>query len=288
MNLPSWLNEPAEQLSAMIRDARVPHAVLIHGPIGWGESILASHFALSLLKVDLDRDARALAHPDLRWVEPDEATLKVEQIRGVSEFMMQTARQGGAKVVVVNQAHRMTTNAANALLKTLEEPPDGGYLVLVTHTPQRLPPTVLSRCQRIQVRGVSNRVVEAWLGERGFESRDLASLMVELGGAPYAVLEALEREDQPIWGVLGAVRTDKTSALDAAAAWRQADLVDLSDRWLRHVHRLAREATDARALLEFADELAVVRIAAMTNSGLSRQVQLERLLLAWRSMPRAE
>ena len=294
MNLPSWLAGPGERLAGMLEGGRAPHAVLIDGPGGWGEALLASDFALRLLGEDPAGDARALAHPDLRWVEPEEATVKIEQVRDLIGFMHQTPVRGAAKAAVLEHAERMTVNAANALLKTLEEPPAGSYLVLVTNAPQRLPATVRSRCQRVPVHPAQRGVVEAWLRERGFETPAVGHLLVELGGAPFRVLDALEENEAPIWDVLKAVGAGRTSALDAASEWRNMDLAELCARWLRHVHRMARARVDGtRAeganrdplpLLDFAARLTAVRGAALTNSGLARQVQLERLLLEW---PRA-
>ena len=281
MTLPSWLAEPSGRLVRMLDGGRAPHAVLIDGPGGWGEGLLASDFALRLLGPGVSGDARSLAHPDLRWVEPEEATVKIEQVRDLIGFMHQTAVRGGAKVAVLEHAERMTVNAANALLKTLEEPPAGSYLLLVTSAPQRLPATVRSRCQRVPVYPAAPGIVERWLAERGFDSPAAGHLLVELGGAPYRALDALERDEAPIWDVLQAVGAGRTGALDAASEWRAADLAELCARWLRHVHRLSRTCTDARPLLGFAARLTALRAAALTNSGLARQVQLERLLLDW-------
>ncbi|MYE13157.1 MAG: hypothetical protein F4X99_16195 [Gammaproteobacteria bacterium] len=284
MSLPGWLAEPAQRLDRMLEGARTPHAVLIDGPGGWGEGLLASHFVLRLLGEERTADARSLAHPDLRWVEPEDATVKIEQVRDLTGFMFQTAVRGATKAAVLEQADRMTVNAANALLKTLEEPPPGSYLVLVTSAPQRLPATVRSRCQRVAVHPAGPDAVAAWLRERSLDSPDVAPLLVELGGAPYRVLEALEREEKPIWDVLQAVAAGRKGALDAAAEWRTADLPELCARWLRHVHRMVRTRPDPRPLLDFAARLTALRAAALANSGLARQTQLERVLLDWRDV----
>ncbi len=282
MTPPSWLAGPAERLERMREGERTPHAVLVDGPGGWGEALLASRFVLRLLGEDAQGDARTLAHPDLRWVEPEDATVKIEQVRDLIGFMHRTAVRGGNKAAVLEDADRMTVNAANALLKTLEEPPPGSFLVLVTSAPQRLPATVRSRCQRVPVHPAGGPAVAAWLAARGFESPDVGRLLVELGGAPYRVLAALERDERPIWSVLEAVAAGRTKALDAAAEWRGADLAELCARWLRHVHHMARTRSDVRPLLDFATRLTTLRSAALANSGLARQVQLERLLLDWR------
>ena len=284
MSLPDWLAEPARRLDRMVEDGRTPHAVLIDGPGGWGESLLASHFVLRLLGEGPGADARTLAHPDLRWVEPEDATVKIEQVRDLIGFMFQTAVRSGTKAAVLERADRMTINAANAVLKTLEEPPPGSHLVLVTSAPQRLPATVRSRCQRVAVHAAGREAAAAWLRERGRDSPEVGPLLVELGGAPYRVLEALEQDEKPIWGVLEAVAAGRVGALDAAADWRTVDLPELCARWLRHVHRMVRTRPDPRPLLDFAVRLTALRSAALANSGLARQAQLERVLLDWREV----
>ena len=285
MSLPPWLLAPSRKFERMIDSGRTPHAVLVHGPGGWGEDMLAARCALTLLELNPESNARTLAHPDLRWVDPDGQTVKIDQVRAVSEFMYQTAQRGAAKVAVLNRADRMTVNAANALLKTLEEPSSGGFLILVTDAPDRLSPTVRSRCQRIPVFPADKEQVLAWLVEQGFDADRARAHATELGGAPYRVLQALERGDEPIRGVLDAVASGKQPSLAAAEAWRDEDLVDLTGRWVRIVHGMARDTNDPRALVAFADDLTGLRMAALTNSGLGRQLQLERLLFAWASLP---
>ena len=269
----------------MMSSGRTPHAVLVHGPGGWGEEMLASWCALTLLQLDTGSDARALAHPDLRWVDPDGQTVRIDQVRAIGEFMVQTAGRGGAKVAVLNRADRMTVNAANAVLKTLEEPSSGGFLILVTDAPDLLPATVRSRCQRIPVFAAGQADVLAWLVAQGFGADRASAHAMELGGAPYRVLESLQRGDDPIGVVLEAVASGDRSTLEAAEAWRNEDLVELTGRWVRIVHGMARDAEDPRALVDFGDDLAALRTAALTSSGLGRQLQLERLLFAWASLP---
>lgn len=285
MSLAPWLLEPARRFERLMDGGRTPHAVLVHGPGGWGEEMLAARCALSLLSLDAESNARALAHPDLRWVDPDGQTLKIDQVRDVGEFMVRTARRGVAKVAVLNRADRMTVNAANALLKTLEEPTAGGFLILVTDAPDRLPATVRSRCQRIPVFAADDATVLAWLVAQGFDADRASAHATELGGAPYGVLEALERGDEPIRGVLDAVVSGEQSSLAAAENWRDEDLAELIGRWVRIVHAMARDAENPRTLVDFADQLTALRMAALTNSGLGRQLQLERLLFAWASLP---
>lgn len=285
MTLPPWLSEPAAAFDRLIAGGRMPHALLVQGPGGWGEELLANRFALALVGADAAADAREIAHPDLRWIDamPPAATIKIDQIRELTAFMQQTAGRAEAKAAVLNQAHCMNPNAANALLKTLEEPPPGSYLILVSDAPQQLPATVRSRCQRIAVYAGAAGDAEAWLAEQGHPADRAASLLRELGGAPVRTREALERGEAPVWERLQDVAAGRASTLDAAQDWAREDLPEFIGRWLRLVHRLTLETAAPRALLRFETELTAVRAAAMANGSLNTQLQLERLLLHWRA-----
>ena len=91
-------------------------------------------------------------HPDLHRIRPEGTSraVKVEQIREASEFLSMTSHAGGPKIVIIEQSHQMNASAANALLKTLEEPNPDSYLLLVTESVSSMMPTIKSRCQRLQ------------------------------------------------------------------------------------------------------------------------------------------
>jgi len=133
-----WHAPAVTQLAAAWASQHLPHALLLHGAAGLGKRHLAAWLAASVL---CDRGAGALgrcgacasckliaagSHADLAWVLPEEDKLQlsVDQIRALSERLAKTSyRQGGYKVAIIDPAHQMSVAAANALLKTLEEPP---------------------------------------------------------------------------------------------------------------------------------------------------------------------
>src|SRR5690606_12400472 len=145
-----------------------------------------------------DRHLPADHHPDLHWVFPEEDkhTISVEQIRAVGDEIALKAYAGAAKVVIVEPADAMTVAAANSLLKTLEEPPPGTFLLLVSHRPERLPSTIRSRCQQVHVAGPTADELAAWLGQR--PAAELEALALLAGGAPVAMAE-LAGEDN--WNI---------------------------------------------------------------------------------------
>ena len=280
---PPWLAAPLERLDAIYD--RLPHGLLIQGPGGWGEEAVAAALVTRLLRLDPAQSPREVAHPDLRWVAPEAGVIKVDQMRATIEFLHQTPRFAGRKAAVINAADCMNQNAANALLKSLEEPPDNSFAVLVTGAPERLLPTVCSRCQRLEVHPASDDVVMAWLAEAGVDRERAEHLAIEYGSAPFTVRDAVERGEEPLMSALVAAAREPAKALDVAEGHREASLADLTARWLRIVHwamrhRLPR-APRLRDLLDFADELQSLRAMAVANTGLNRVMQLHRLFLLW-------
>lgn len=189
---------------------RLPHALLLHGMVGVGKRQLALSLAEWLLcerplggsACGQCRSCNWLAqggHPDLRIVEPrtedaeadkpkrGRQMIVVGDVREATEMLALSSHQGGWRVVLIQPAEAMNPAAANALLKTLEEPPPRVMLILVSHQPRRLPPTVLSRCHRLAVPRPDPSVAMAWLEDHPLA--DAEGLLLEAGGAPLLALE---------------------------------------------------------------------------------------------------
>ena len=281
MNEPPWLREALAGVRRM--QSRLPHALLIHGPRGWGEERIANALALDLMHLDPGRDAREVAHPDLRWLQPEEGVIKVDSVREIVDFMVRTPQTAGRKIAVIEDADRMNVHAANALLKSLEEPPPESFVALSSSAPERLLPTVRSRCQQIQVRPGNPDEVRGWLHSAGVALDNVGYWAVEYAGAPFAIVSAAERGQEPLWTSLERAARSPSAARAAGDGLRAEDLVDLLERWLRIAHWLVRQvAAPERALvLDFANEILNVRRAALVNTGLNRSMQLQRLLLIW-------
>ncbi|MBJ7608680.1 MAG: AAA family ATPase [Candidatus Dormibacteraeota bacterium] len=171
------------------RDGRLGHAVLLTGPSGVGKTALACDFASAVL--DASRwPGGLLAHPDL-WLEDSDAErIGIDRVRpgapaetgpSLQDAMSLRTYAGGARIAVMARAERLTEQAADALLKTLEEPPPDTVIVLCAANPDALPATILSRAQHIGVGRVGVPRISAWLEEQGLEAR-LAGLAAALSG----------------------------------------------------------------------------------------------------------
>jgi DNA polymerase III subunit delta' len=218
-----WLLSLCDQLKTARRSNRFPTGLLIHDERGAGGEALARFASQLALCREADspcgrcRDCRqwqAGQHPDFTWVVPLEESkyIRVEQIRELCEALTLTAHNGGATVVLLQPADSLNANAANALLKTLEEPRAGVSLLLLCSEPSRLPATIVSRCQRMRVRPPSREQSIAWLEQHGGRGPWPVVLDV-LGNAPY---EALQVDA----AALARLKSETDRALDDATAGR--------------------------------------------------------------------
>lgn len=185
---------------------KLPHAMLLAGPAHVGKGRFAHALAGYLLCAQPTAEGRcgdcntchlfsAGTHPDFRQVEPEESKLiRIEQIRDLIDWASQTSQMGGLKVALLTPAEKMNVQSANALLKCLEEPAPNTVLLLVSHQPGRLLPTVKSRCQRIDFPLPRARESLPWLESMIGDDQDAALLLRVAGGAPLAVVERMDEE----------------------------------------------------------------------------------------------
>jgi DNA polymerase III subunit delta' len=234
---PKWLAPAMASLSAARTAGRFPHALMIHDTVGGGGDWLAewaAKLALCLSANDAPcgtcvgcTRVAANQHPDLIRVHPieDSKQLRIEQVRDLGQELALTSHQGGYKVGLLSPADLMNRFAANALLKTLEEPPPRTLLILVVTQPSRLPATILSRCQKLKVRAPSRAESLEWLqATRG--AGDWAGVLDVVGDAPFVAAEA----DSKAIPALGAETRRTLEEIEAGAA----DPVATAERWHRN------------------------------------------------------
>jgi DNA polymerase III subunit delta' len=233
---PAWLEEHTATLRRAFHAERFPHALLIHETPGAGGEWLAAWSAQLVLcrraaqapcgECVGCRRVAALQHPDLAWVRPEGESrqIRIEQVRDLSAELALTSHAGGYKVGVMTPADALNRFAANALLKTLEEPPERTLLVLVATQPSKLPPTIASRCQRLRVRAPSREHSLAWLLEARGPADWTAALDV-LGEAPMLAAQADAAE-------VAAIGAESLRTLDELTRG-EADPVAAAERWAR-------------------------------------------------------
>lgn len=215
-------NEPILK-SLAARAEKLPHALLIHGAQGVGKLALAERIAQTLLceaasgtkpcgKCDGCRWFLAGSHPDFRRLEPESmmkevepeegeaapakktkpsTEIKIEQVRAIADFLNLRSHRGRQRVALVHPAEDMNANAANALLKGLEEPPAGAMFLLVSHRPASLLPTIRSRCVAVPVPLPPRQTALDWLSGQGAKGAE--RWLAYAGGAPLRALEYAAR-----------------------------------------------------------------------------------------------
>jgi DNA polymerase-3 subunit delta' len=124
----------------------------------------------------------------------DSKQIKIEQIRDVIDWAMQTAQQGGNKICIIDPADALNIQSANALLKSLEEPPPNTTIVLVTDQPAKLLATLRSRCQKIECHLPERDEALAWLQQHETVNADVGLLLEIAGGVPLRVINSIDEE----------------------------------------------------------------------------------------------
>ena len=319
-----WQDSLWQQMAGRAQHA---HAYLLHGPAGIGKRALAERLMASLLcKQPVGLEAcgsckscsllAAGSHPDNYILEPEEAdkAIKVDQVRELVNFVVQTAQLGGRKVVLVEPVESMNVNAANALLKSLEEPSGNTILLLVSHQSSRLLPTIRSRCVQQACPLPSEAVSLEWLAKALPECSDAQriELLTLAAGSPLAAvkLQAQGVREQRAAVVEGVKKLLKReiSATQLAESWNAIPLLLLFDwfcDWsslilryqltqddaglglddMRKVLQYLAQKTPQDKVLAIQDWILAQRQKVLGKANLNRVLLLEALLVQWASLP---
>lgn len=311
--------------TALSEQPQHAHAYLFAGLPGVGKRRFASAFSAFLLCTEPQRGLacercrscllrKAGSHPDSLLIAPEEEgkAIRVDAIRQLGEFIAQTAQQGGRKVVVLHPAEAMNQNAANALLKSLEEPSRDTFLLLVSDQASRLLPTIRSRCR---VQTLSTPAPAEALGWLAQELPDLdgdqhAALLLMAGDAPLRALalhelDALTLRKQVVDGTKALLKS-QCSASQLAERWNSLPLellVDWFCSWTLDLLKLKTGALnnavnkdmdkvlgymaqrlETRALMDWQAWLFDHRGKILGKANLNRVLFVESLLIQWKQL----
>ncbi|BBP66311.1 MULTISPECIES: DNA polymerase III subunit delta' [Pseudomonas] len=319
-----WQDGLWQQLAGRAQHA---HAYLLHGPVGIGKRALAERLMASLLcQRPTASNAcgecksclllKAGSHPDNYVLEPEEAdkAIKVDQVRDLVSFVVQTSQMGGRKVVLIEPVEAMNINAANALLKSLEEPSGDTVLLLVSHQPSRLLPTIKSRCVQQACPLPSEAMSLQWLAQALPDNTDeeRAELLTLAAGSPLAAasLQAQGVREQRALVVDGVKKLLKQqqSPTQLAEGWNAIPLLLLFDwfcDWsslvlryqltedeaglgladMRKVIQYLAQKSSQDKILNIQDWILAQRQKVLSKANLNRVLLLEALLVQWASLP---
>jgi DNA polymerase-3 subunit delta' len=324
-----WHRAALERLLA--DRARLPHALLVHGPAGIGKTEFARALAASVLCESPEGGLACNAcsschwfsqgnHPDFREIVPEASAeeeeggeaepakadkakslvIKIDQIRAIADFITLSTHRAGFKVLLVWPAEALQPAAANALLKTLEEPPPHTIIVLVSDRPSRLLATIRSRCRLLALATPPRDVALEWLRREALASPEAA--LSSAGGAPLLARDLAQPEEAELRrrllselarpsgaDPLAFAATVERGSVERMIYWLQTWIYDLASARLsgavRHnvdyaaaLQSRARSA-DLQALFAFDRELASAR--RLSAHPLNPRLLAEHLLVAY-------
>lgn len=290
-------NEVVESLQAAIYSGQLAHALLFTGPSGIGKTKLAAELAKALNCIGDDppchhcvhcRQIETGSHPDVSVIARAEGkeNIAIAQIRAMREAAALRPYQGQWKVYIIAGAESLSLPAADALLKTLEEPQPQVTIVLTASEADAVPATVLSRCRVVALHAVPDKVLSQELGARGSDEGDARRIArLAKGNVGWALQaakqpkvaaqrrELLERLsgmlDLGLDGRLGLIETITTDRKDRFAVRRQVELLLLLARDLL----LVKSGLDPRTVLDEQQDALRLQAQRYSLTQLSRYIQ---------------
>lgn len=321
-----WQQELWSGLIERLRSGRLPHALLLTGPQGMGKRHFAECFAHAILCESPGEEGGACghcrgcllmaagSHPDYLRVEPAEEgkSIGIDVVRDAAKFQALKSQYGKQRVIQLQPAERLNLNAANALLKTLEEPAGDTVLLLTTDRPMSLLPTIRSRCQQVIFRPLNedNSAGIAWIESAvpaSAEAPSALTLLQMAGGAPLRAVALINENElalrQALFEEFAALEQGKLSPLKLAERWLEqgpqrvlpwlyhclADMIQLkmvptASRLTNPMLRQDLQAMAEKVDLYFLQAL-LLRVQeriGLLHGQANQQVIMEELLLAWK------
>ncbi|MBT1065025.1 DNA polymerase III subunit delta' [Bowmanella sp. Y26] len=290
-----WFESLFQQLAGRYRAGRLHHALLMLGPQGLGKATLAKDVGAYLLcqRTESSRCGQCQAcqlvdagnHPDLHQIQ-SEKQIGVDDIRSAIEKLSGKSQLGGAKVLVIHQADSMTESAANALLKTLEEPTAHTYMLLTANSAERLLPTIKSRCEKLLLPGASQAQTSQWLAEQ-YQGDIEPQLLTLYGATPLTLLAVLQEEAGQRFADfsqdLQQVLNGQLPVLTMAEQWQDnpGRLLSWLQLWLKNAMQQGQYAQDGLFAMY---SQCITASRQVTNPGLNKLLLLSSVLGSVRSL----
>ncbi len=301
-----WQTEEWGYLNWLVASGRLPHAMLFSGYAGIGKQRFAQAFAQFLLcEMPLSeggcgvckqcRLSVADTHPDLLKLSPEAPgkVIRVDDIRRLDNFIAKTAQQGGWKIVIINPADAMNLNAANALLKNLEEPGAKTLLLLLSSAPDRIPATIRSRCQKLNFKLPERKLVRQWLVQVTSDDGNIDTLLDHANGRPLLALQMLEQDllsqQQAFYDRIKEVFSGQRLPLDVANWCKGEDSLQLLEWLQRYTMALVKQNKNhhaRRIAFLFMDKMVEVKRRLLSGSNPNLQLLWEELMLDWQVLGR--
>lgn len=314
-----WLASTWSTLCQLRQRGQLPHALLLLANEGVGIEQLVDAWSMYCLceypehgqacgQCKSCQMIRAATHPDVLYLTLQDAkqTISVEQVRQLNAAVVQTSQIASCKLVVISPVEKMTVNAANALLKTLEEPVDDTYFILVCHQPENLLATVRSRCQQISVKMPEWPLVHQWLQARCIDydanAVDIALLLAN--GQPITaqtlLLSDLPEYHQALQSLID-VALSKQSLMSVKVDLKQISLLQWIDLLFQLLRLLVRnqygcfladnallkpllvncQTIPVKPIYNMLDQLIEIRQALLNKVSLNGELTLQSLLICW-------
>ncbi len=263
-----WQQQQWARIAGRRLKNQMPHALLLSGYGGLGKTHFAQVLARSLVcpqplehgvacgTCDACRLSAAGNHPDIQWVKPEEEgkVIKIDAIRSLGGKTVLTARGSEYRVFIIDPADALNNAAANALLKTLEEPVSKTVLILVSSHPDRLPATIRSRCQILVFNTPEPAILRQWLKGK-IPADQVDSLSALAGNAPLQILQGVEDKQleraSELLKQLQSLKNRKTNPLLIASEWAKLPTVQFLDDLSRGMIDLVRLLSDSGAVRLF-------------------------------------
>lgn len=299
-----WQASQWQQLDLQIEQQRLPHALLLSGPkyigkhqfsVALAQRVLCESpmggYACGHCKPCLLLSSGS--HPDLMTLAPEEEgkAIRIDAVRQLGEFISKTSQQGGWKVAIICPAEAMNINAANALLKNLEEPGSRTLLLLVCHEPARLTATVRSRCRKVLFPMPALSQVRPWLSKVAGERENIEELLDYAGGGPLLTLQFLETDllerRRKFEVLIDDLSTQRVSALKAAESCQENDslmMVDWLYQRLASMVRSGQRELSQRLVFRYMDRLIQAKRQMQSSANPNLLLLWEELLLNWQQL----